>query len=236
MEKRRGFEHISDILPRILRQVPTACDNLPNPPFDSPIETVFAESCFKFLSPTANVGKQIEVSTTHGKFRLDFLVSVNDRTIAVECDGKDFHEGLHDELRDAILLGEGYCDTVYHFRGCDLVYYPYDCIWLMSVLDDGLFTQRGHLQLGKLRFLALNISKEDIETKESFVLNIDPPARFLWVFRRSVYLTLKNPSLKYHWKVLYEFACKYPHASLDKLFNLRVSSWTQPQDDISELH
>lgn len=236
MEDRQEFEHISDILSSIIKKEPIASDNIPYPPYDSPIEYAFAESCFKFLSSTTYVRKQAEVTTGHGNFRMDFLMLVNDRKIVVECDGKDFHEGLRDEQRDAILLGEGICDTIYHFRGCDLVYYPYDCIWLMSVLDGDLFSQRGHLQLDKVRCLALDVSKKDIETKESFTFYIDPPTRYLWVFRRSVHLASQNPTLNYHWKALYKYACQYPKASLDELCDLRKSSWAQPVEDIPDSH
>ncbi len=222
----KGFEHIRTIISRTLGRDPTGFD-LPEPPFDSPIEMTFADSCFKFLSPTVYVGKQVEVPTTHGAFRLDFLISVNDKKIAIECDGKDFHEGLRDELRDAILLGGGNCETIYHFRGCDLVYYPYDCIWLMSVLDRDLFTQRGHFQLNRLRCLTFDVSDEDAQKNESFYFGIDPPCRFFWAFRRSVRLLSKNPTLNYHWKTLYKFACEHPSASLNELLNVRMSNWAQ---------
>lgn len=224
MERERGdFERIGDILSRGLNQEQAAPYDLPRPPFDSPIEAAFAESCFKFLSPNAVVEKQVEVSTAHGIFRLDFLMAVNNRKIAVECDGKDFHERLRDELRDAILLGGGNCDTIYHFRGCDLVYYPYDCVWLMSLLDKDLFSQRGHLHLDKLRSLAFDMSNKDTAKDESFFFNIDPPTRFFWLFRRSVWLASKNPTLNYHWKSLYRFACEYPNASLGELLDIRLS-------------
>ena len=218
-----GFEHIRTIISRMLGQEPTGPD-LPEPPFDSPIETAFADSCFKFLSPDVYVGKQVEASTSHGVFRLDFLMSVNDKKIAIECDGKDFHEGLRDELRDAILLAEGNCETIYHFRGSDLVYHPYDCIWLMSVLDKDLFSERGHIQLDHLRCLTFDVRDESAETNESFFFDINPPTKFFWAFRRSVHLAFKNPTLNYHWKALYRFACEYPTASLDELRDIRVSS------------
>ena len=220
----QGFEHIRSIISRVLSHEATGFD-LPEPPFDSPIETAFADSCFKFLSPTVYVGKQVEVSTTHGIFRLDFLLSVNDRKIAIECDGKDFHEGLRDELRDAILLGENCCDTIYHFRGHDLVYYPYDCIWLMSILDNDLFSQRGIIQLERLHDLHSEVKNEDTEKRESFTFDIDPPSRFFWAFRRGTQLVLNNPTVRYHWKKLYEFACEHPCANLDELLEIRWSSY-----------
>jgi hypothetical protein len=217
-----GFEHISVILSRMLKQEPVSCE-LPEEPFDSPIEAAFAESCFKFLSPAVHVQQQRKVSTTHGSFRLDFLMLVKGRKIAVECDGKDFHEGLRDELRDAILLGEGKCETIYHFRGCDLVYHPYDCVWLMSVLDKDLFSQRGHIQLNQLRCLPLDLRYEDIEQDESFHCYSGLPSSSFWAFRRSKNLVENNPKLNYHWIALYKFSLRYPEASLDKLLNIRIS-------------
>ncbi len=231
----RGLEHIGEILPRLFSEDCMAeWRKLPEPPYDSPIEEIFAEHCFKHLSPNVHTEKQVEVSTKHGSFRVDFGLSSANRQIVVECDGKDFHEGLRDELRDAILLGEKHFDTIYHFRGCDLVYYPYDCIWLMSVLDGDLFSQRGHLQLDKLRSLTFDVSNKKAEKDESFLFNIDPPTRFFWAFRRSVNLVSKNPALNYHWKALYKFACENPSASLDKLLDIRVSSWGQAMDGTSE--
>ncbi len=227
MEKGQGLEHIGDILSHMQGATLTICENLPNPPFESPIERVFAESCFKYLSPTTYVEKQVGVSTAHGDFRLDFLMSINDRKIAIECDGKDFHEVLRDELRDAILLGGGHCHTVYHFRGRDLVYYPYDCVWLMSVLDRDLFSLRGHLQLEQLRSLEFDLNKESVETKELFLFNIDPPARYIFAVRRSTLLSAKNPTLNYFWKDLYRFVCEYPNASIDELLDICKSEWKQ---------
>jgi len=227
----QGFEHISTILSHMLSQE-LASSDLPEPPFESPIETAFADSCFKFLSPTVYVGKQVEASTTHGVFRLDFLMSVNGRKIAIECDGKNFHEGLRDEMRDAILLGENCCDTIYHSRGCDLVYYPHDCIWLMSILDNNLFSQRGIIQLEQLRDLQFEVRDEDARTSESFHFNIDPPSRFFWAFRRSTQLVNNNPTLNYHWKYLYDFTSEHPCANLDELLEIHRSSWMSTSEEI----
>lgn len=225
-EGSQELEHISEILPCLFSEDCIAeWRELPEPPYDSPIETIFAEHCFRYLSPNVHTEKQVEVSTKHGSFRVDFGLSVANKRIAVECDGKDFHEGLRDEFRDAILLGENHFDTIYHFRGCDLVYYPYDCIWLISILDGDLFNQRAHLQLDKLRCSTFDVSSEKAEKDESFVFNIDPPTQYFWAFRRSASLVSKNPTLNYHWKVLYKFACEYPGSSLDELLDIRVSSW-----------
>ncbi|MCK9524535.1 MAG: hypothetical protein M0R49_01215 [Limnochordia bacterium] len=230
-----GLKHIREILPRLFvgNQL-IESTILPEPPYDSPIELAFAKHCYKHLSPNVDAKEQFEVGTKHGLFRVDFGLFCGKRAIAVECDGKDYHEGLRDEIRDAILLGEGHFDTAYHFRGCDLVYYPYDCVWLMSVLDRDLFTDRAHLQLGKLRSLTFEIKSEKAERDESFLFNIDPPSLFFWAFRRSINLTHSNPRLRYHWKSLYEFACKYPGANLDDLVDIRCGDRHHYNDKLEE--
>lgn len=220
----RGLEHISEILPRVFsNDFVTECRESCEPPYDSPIEATFAEHCLKHLSPNVHAEKQVEANTKHGSFRVDFALSTANRRIAVECDGRDFHEGLRDELRDAILLGEEHFDTVYHFRGCDIVCYPNDCVSLMSLLDSELFSERGRLNLDRLRHLEISDSAEELSKRESFSCLIwDETKRYhFWAFRRSLKMILDFPHLRYHWKVLYDFACKNRSASLDELLDMR---------------
>lgn len=220
-----GLEHISKILARVLSEGP-AVEERPEPPYDSPIEAIFASHCLKHLHSSVHVAKQVEFVTKHGSFIVDFCASVGERLIAIECDGKDFHEGLRDELRDSILLGEGCCDTIYHFRGCDIVYWPDDCVWLMSILDPGLFSERGLVHLERLHCLEIDGSRE-LANRESFACQIrkGPDTYPFWAFRRSVKMISDFPHLRYHWKDLYDFACEHPTTSLDTLLRIRMSRW-----------
>jgi len=227
-EQDKSPEHINDILFRLLnRRNEDIVKKLAIPPYDSPIEDVFAEHCFKYLSDDVSVEKQVEVKTKHGIFRADFKLKNSTKRIAIECDGKEFHEMLKDELRDSILLGENHYDTIYHFRGCDLVYYPYDCVWLILALDDGFINKGGHLHLVKLRDASFEVSNEKKNTEESFMFNIDPPKVIFWAFRRSIELVNRNPRMRYFWQSLYQFACEYPNASLDKLLEIKQAIWAK---------
>lgn len=224
----RELEHISEILSRMFSEESvTEYGKRPEPPYDSPIETIFASYCFKHLRSGVHVEKQVEVTTRHGSFRIDFGLSVGDGRIGVECDGKDFHEGLRDELRDAILLGESHCATMYHFRGCDITCYPEDCVWLMSRLDPELFTERGHLQLERLHRLEISGSHEELAKCESFnhLIQDGTQGYHFWAFRRSMRMVSEFSHLRYYWKVLYDFACEHPGASLDELLDIHKSSW-----------
>lgn len=194
---------------------PTYSDFYFDSPCDSPIEDIFAGHCLKHLRGDISVDRQVEVDTEHGRFRIDFVLTAGEKRIVVECDGRDFHNSFRDEFRDAILLGEGF-DTTYHFRGCDLTYYPDDCVWLMSVLNPELFSERGHIHLIHLH--RLDITWTSPSDRESFIL----PAldrglvsiRFE-AYRRTVHI---DPHLKY----LYKFACEHPGASLDELIELHL--------------
>lgn len=223
-EDTKELKHIREIIPRLFSEAYIAeLEKQPKPPYDSPLEEIFAEHCLKYLSPSVHAEKQLEVQTKHGVLRVDFRLSSSNRRVAIECDGKDFHNMYRDELRDAILIGEKHFDTVYHFRGCDLVYYPYDCIWLMSVLDKELFNKRSHLQLNKLSKLTFEINDQKAEEEESFLCNINPPNLFFWAFRRTDDTVHKSHTLNYFWKTLYRFACKYPRSSLDELLAIIIS-------------
>lgn len=183
---------------------------------ESPIEDIFAQECAKYLDPGVAFDSQVWVDTQHGRFRIDFVLSQSPRRVAVECDGEDFHDQFRDEFRDAILLGEMAFPEVYHFRGCDLVYHPEDCLWLMSTLTPTLFTGCGRLHLERLHRLEPipSLCRGDTYT----LADPDDPYQRIWVFRRNIYSTPGRP----YWKVLYEFARQHPHADLDELLNLRA--------------
>ena len=168
--------------------------------------------CHKYLSSDVKVSKQVEVQTQHGQFRLDFvLYSINEK-IAVECDGRDFHDVFRDEFRDAILLGEEHISTIYHFRGCDLTYHPDDCIWLMSFIDSGFFSKRGHIHLNQLRNINLNGISHMVELG-NFTSGGDDDY-FFHAFRRTIH------DKRGFWRTLYAFACEHPGFTLDELLTM----------------
>ncbi|MFQ5875594.1 MAG: hypothetical protein ACE5JL_17600 [Dehalococcoidia bacterium] len=193
------------------------------PPYDSPIEQILAWHLTRYLEWDVEFDKQVEIHTRHGLFRADFVLSHMGEKIEVECDGRDFHDQSRDELRDAIVLGEGHVDTIYRFRGCDITYNPADCVWLMSVLDPSLFSQRGHLHLDRLRKLEIPEGYE-WGGQESYVFMPDRGGhgRLFWAFRRSVH---GKPDLRYFWKHLYSFACNHAGTGLDELMNIKESTW-----------
>lgn len=187
----------------------------------SPIEDIFTWHCMKYLSDEVTFANQVWVNTEHGRFRIDFVLSDRNQGVAVECDGHDFHDAFRDEIRDAILLGEGHFETIYHFRGCDLTYYTEDCLWLMSILDHDLFSERGRVNLNQLHKLEIVSS---LTNGENYMLRgrTGEQPYWFWAFRRNIHLKSNNPDWP-HWRTLFRFACKHPNTSLDEVVSLRRS-------------
>lgn len=126
------------------------CGPFYDPPYDSPIEDLFAFSAVKYLHEDCQFDKQVEVPTICGTYRLDFLVTRGGRKMAVECDGKDFHDRYRDEWRDALIFDAGGADVIYRLRGCDLTYHTEDLLYLMARWDSQFFSDRAKLNLNKL--------------------------------------------------------------------------------------
>lgn len=121
-----------------------------DPPYDSPIEDLFVVNAIKYLHEDARLDKQVEVPTICGTYYLDFVATCGDQRMAVECDGRDFHDEYRDEWRDALILGAGAVDVIYRLRGCDLTYHVEDLLYLMSRFDPYFFSERGQINLRKL--------------------------------------------------------------------------------------
>lgn len=106
---------------------------------ESPIENLFIDAFEKYVSSRVEIYPQYEVHTPWGMFRLDFLIQLGEKKIAIECDGKDFHDQCRDEWRDALILGSKQVDSIYRFRGKDLFWNVNDCVHLIFHYDKGLF-------------------------------------------------------------------------------------------------
>lgn len=121
-----------------------------DPPYDSPIEELFAHNAIKYLAEDVYLEKQVDVPTIGPTFRLDFVLTRDCQRIGVECDGREFHDEYRDEWRDALILASGAIDIIYRFRGADLTYHIEDLLYLMSGADPSFFSDRGRTNLEKL--------------------------------------------------------------------------------------
>lgn len=137
------------------------------PPYDSPIEDIFASAIVKYLSNDITISKQAKFHTQISDFRTDFLLhhKYTGKKIAIECDGKQYHRNFDREyFRDAILLFEKHVDAIYHFTGGGINFFIDDCLYTMLQWDPHLFNNYANTNIETLA------SKE---IKEQFILRIN---------------------------------------------------------------
>lgn len=115
------------------------------PPYESPIEQVFAREGQHHWRPDVRVVAQVPVATRLGSFRLDFMVTAADGwRIGVECDGAAYHDTFRDAFRDAAILGGRSVDSIVRIRGTDLVTRPWDIFYAFGMAFPRAFSSRGH--------------------------------------------------------------------------------------------
>src|SRR5205809_6465674 len=120
------------------------------PPYESPIEDMFAWALTKHINPDLELQKQVDVDTCVGRFRLDFLATSQSRKIGLECDGREYHSYDRDMFRDSIILGSSPIDAIYRFGGAAINYSLDDALYVLSTVEPFLFSQRGRTNLKQL--------------------------------------------------------------------------------------
>lgn len=107
------MEHISEVLKRI----PAILNGM----YESPAEECLGERLRSSVDPTTKFQTQVWVDTWVGPFRLDLvLTDRSGRRIAIEVDGKDFHEPVRDHWRTVFVVGDERVDVVYRVPASDL--------------------------------------------------------------------------------------------------------------------
>lgn len=107
------MEHINEVLKRI----PAILTGM----YESPAEECLGERLRSSVDPTAKLQTQVWVDTWVGPFRLDLvLTDRSGRRIAVEVDGRDFHDPVRDHWRTVFVVGDKRVDVVYRVPARDL--------------------------------------------------------------------------------------------------------------------
>ncbi|MBD6981802.1 MULTISPECIES: hypothetical protein [Vibrio] len=142
-----------------------------DPPYDSPIEDTFAKFASKYLKQELEMDSQVVVKTICGTFRLDFVVTDGKgRKTAIECDGKEFHEGSRDEWRDAMILGSTDIEEIYRIRGSEINFSIEDVFYILSIWSPWLFDERQAYNMGCIATEELTKSSP-LPTDSTFSLN-----------------------------------------------------------------
>ena len=97
----------------------------------SPIEQVLLVSllCIKNIN-AHNIDEKVEIQpqANIGKYRVDFLITCDDRSLVVECDSQQFHERTeperrYEKARDRYLIKVGH--KTYHYTGKEILDRPF---------------------------------------------------------------------------------------------------------------
>lgn len=129
-----------------------------DPPYERPLEDEFAWQLVKYLEPITGLQYQVKVATPCANVWVDFVVEHGARRIGFEIgtleepsdDALPGAGEARERYRDALVLGSGALDVLYRFRGADLFYRPADALYLASLWDPVLFTERGCINLHTL--------------------------------------------------------------------------------------
>lgn len=191
-----------------------------NPPYNSPIEESFAWNFTKYANPNVDIRKQELISTTHGKFFLDFAVEDQQgHIIGIECDGKEFHEPYRDEWRDAIILGAGHISEIVRIRGADIYYNIIDALYVLLIWFPSFFSESGIINLTFLASDYIKRSQGSIKDSLSAFTRLlleDGSVQGSLVTRR----TIPAGGRRQFWTEMAAFANKHPYKSVDELMEI----------------
>jgi hypothetical protein len=191
---------------------------------ESPLEEIFIQQFEKFVNDRFEIIPQYEIRNSAGLFRLDFLLKSNDYLVAIELDGKEFHDEWRDEWRDALMLGNGQIDCIYRFRGKDITTYIHECLYSIFINDRKLFDGRYGQVSKSLVDTEIFNDAEYRHLADCLIYSIpttdeygEPTGRHhdIRIVRRH-----KNDGSQY-WNNLFDFSQKHPDKNLDELIDIR---------------
>ena len=169
------------------------------PPYPGALQDEFAWHLVKYLRDDARLDAEVQVELPGALFTLDFVVDLPvagrpgdpaglRRRVGFELGGgrslRDHDRRLR---RDATLLANGAVDTIYRFRGSDLLHHMDDVLYLASQWDADVFSERGRINLKTLasrEARALSVRPEQPSVLVPYALSpddaVDAPERHLW--------------------------------------------------------
>lgn len=113
--------------------------------YESPIEEYLLDKLRSHLAPGASLDLQVPFETFVQGFRVDALLKYGCESVAIECDGREFHDPYRDEWRDALLLGHRHVTSVVRFGGANIMDVPLVCLLSLSLWFPDAFTERGRI-------------------------------------------------------------------------------------------
>lgn len=156
--------------------------------YESPIERDAGYLLWKRLAEEASIKAQRWVRTPSRSCRLDFEITIGATHVAIECDGRQFHNRRDDLERDRDLLTNEKVDRIYRLSGATIWQSLGEALYLIASVDPELFSPRGryllHVEFG--RYLVDGKIYRNLDSIVGWFLDReDDPPRDVHVTRRT---------------------------------------------------
>ncbi len=107
--------------------------------FESPIETAFFDAIWPVIDFDVWLYPQVTLKTPVGEFRVDLVAKIRNCCVVFECDGRQWHDRLRDEFRDAAILNHCDISAIYRLRGTDIHRDVETCLSILATWEEDLF-------------------------------------------------------------------------------------------------
>ena len=133
---------------------PLVSSPLYTPPYVDAPQDEMAWHLVKYLRDDARLASDVEVEIPGALFTLDFLVTVTGPTplrVAFEIgNARNLRDHGMRLRRDATLLAHGCVDCIYRVRSADVMQRMDDVLYIASIWDADVFSERGRINLRTL--------------------------------------------------------------------------------------
>lgn len=109
---------------------------------ESPIEKIVFERLYKYKDESVELIPQKTIKTISGNFRPDIILKIEEKEIAIECDGEEFHQNdYYDEWRDSLILASSNIQSIFRLRGKDIYTDLQNIIYFLAKKEPIFFNQ-----------------------------------------------------------------------------------------------
>jgi very-short-patch-repair endonuclease len=183
---------------------------------DSPIEEKLAYHAIKYISDDTELISQFGIKTICGEFRVDFIIRDNKGLcVAIECDGRNFHDEHRDEWRDAMILGDSDISAILRFKGADIQYHIKDLLYLTAKAYPQFFSERGRINLEKLASsVTKNFIFEPSKTQWRITFSDSKTNQIHWILVEHRHRIIPQGKRQF-WQTAYKYAQSINGGNLD---------------------
>lgn len=151
---------LRDVLEELVERMQSP---LPELEVESPIERLAVDVLSRYAEGRA-LRTQVPMATPWGRYRVDVLLEGGSRgAVALELDGRGYHDACDDEWRDIALLAAGHVREVVRVPGSVVVRTMEDVAWFLAQRVPESFTKRGIANLERLVSAEMRVAHERLE-------------------------------------------------------------------------